>query len=292
MTNEQTVLKITAGVGAVVLDARRVLVAQGRRATPCRRGSAGGCCPGSRAAPNVRTNSAALKASIATAYRFQSIRAGSRRPIRRQRNIGRASRPRPARSARARRASATSSQPSGNDSAIGRANAQNGCSQDIDDSTGKISGRDCGFRSVRAGSWRTRGRPGRPRSARRSGRARTAPPGSGSEPVARRDQAEEQGEERHPEGERGEGHGFPHNSGSSSRLCGRLRPSRSIGEHSLGDVTSQELSKWRSFAFRIALTFLIRTDCGEKIESASEPPRRHRASCKADCGDLHDATRT
>src|SRR5262245_59840323 len=74
------------------------------------------------------TNRARLKAKKEKAYRFQSIRAGSRRPSRRQRDVGSASNPRPARS------SGTSSwrnmdQPIGNDKATGRPSAQNGCSQ-------------------------------------------------------------------------------------------------------------------------------------------------------------------
>ena len=73
------------------------------------------------------TNSAALNARKAKAYRFQSIFAGSRRPSSRQRNIGNGVEA-PARPIfGADRASGTSTSRSGTTSAIGRPNAQNGC---------------------------------------------------------------------------------------------------------------------------------------------------------------------
>ena len=115
------------GIGAVMLRPRRCPCNPRPRASPCRRGSAAGTA-GRRAGRSVITNRAALNARKAKAYRFQSILAGSRRPSSRQRNIGRASSPRPARSADTSR-QRNIHQPIGNDSAIGRPSAQNGCSQ-------------------------------------------------------------------------------------------------------------------------------------------------------------------
>ena len=106
------------------------------------------------------TNSAALKASIAMAYRFQSIRAGSRRPSRRQRNIGRASRPRPARSAgHVERAEHRPAEREG------QRDRQAERPERMQPGQVRFHGDDlrswvAGFRSVRAGSWRTRGRQG------------------------------------------------------------------------------------------------------------------------------------
>ena len=100
----------------------------------------------------------------------------------RQRNIGMASNPRPARSPGTSRERAIS-QPIGNEAAIGRAKAQVGMKpgggrfherQSPGESKGSRSGE--WVRSFPAGSWRTRGTPARRRSGWRSGRARRSTP--------------------------------------------------------------------------------------------------------------------
>ena len=116
-------------VGPGVLDARGVLVAERRRAVLCRRGSRSARWLCASRITNESTKSAALNASSANAYCFQSICAGSRCPSSLSRASGIASIPLPTRSGGGSRTRAIH-QPSGIEPAIGKPIAQNGCNKD------------------------------------------------------------------------------------------------------------------------------------------------------------------